>query len=167
MNINIFKAKPKLTNDNNEEYLDLSYNSYNNNINFTSILGIEVVTKNTEMRLDKIAMKYYKTTEYLDLLCKVNNIFNPFSIKDGDILIIPNIPQKEKIYKNTGEIVKKDIRKNYVDKARLSTKDKNRLERLKAKVSGKSNASSTPLPPNILKENESNKTYKNGGIKLG
>ena len=166
MQIEVLNQKPILVDTAGNQYLDLSYNSYNIS-NFNSVIAIEVVSAENEMRLDKIALKYYGDTKYLDLLCKANNIFNPFSIMEGDILIIPNIPKQNTIYKNKGIIVERTIRENYVDSARLSTKDQTRIQRIKDKNKSLSNASSTPLPPNILKEGEANKVYKDGGIILG
>ena len=166
MDIEVLKQKPTLITNDGNTYLDLSFNSYNIDT-LQGIMAIEVVSSITEMRLDKIAMKYYNDTKYLDLLCKANNIFNPFSIKVGDVLVIPNIPKADTIYKNKGKIVERDLRDNYVDAARLSTQDKNRIARLKEKSKNLSNAVANPLPTNVLPIGTTNKQYKDGGIILG
>jgi hypothetical protein len=57
------------------------------NIDFTNTeLGIYIVPREHEMRLDLISFKLYGTTNYVEELMKINNILNPFSIKEGDII---------------------------------------------------------------------------------
>ena len=78
-----------------------------------------------EMRPDLAAMSAYNGEEYTELLLKYNNIQNPFSLAEDDILIIPSSTQIET---HTGDIVEeakenadKLIRNlhNYVDKNKL------------------------------------------------
>lgn len=42
-------------------------------------------------RPDLISMACYGTDRYGDLICKVNNIPNPFEINEGDIIVIPDV----------------------------------------------------------------------------
>ena len=44
-----------------------------------------------EMSIDLIAESVYGTNDAIDLLCKFNGIENPLSIKEGDIIVIPNL----------------------------------------------------------------------------
>ena len=78
MNIKILKNKPILTDIKGEQYVDLTYNGIVSNL-YDSILGICVIYKSTEMRPDLVCLKYYGTTEYIDILLTSNNICNPFS----------------------------------------------------------------------------------------
>lgn len=55
--------------------------------NFTeNELGLYVVPREFEMRMDLISDKLYGTTEYVEELLRLNNIVNPFAIKAGDII---------------------------------------------------------------------------------
>ena len=49
------------------------------------------IEKDNEMSIDAIALGAYGTTDAFDVLCKWNGITNPLSIKDGDIIEIPNL----------------------------------------------------------------------------
>lgn len=47
------------------------------------------VTRSQEMRIDNVCQEIYGNTNYVDILCSVNNIDNPLNIKEGEILIYP------------------------------------------------------------------------------
>ena len=130
MNIKCFSYKPTLIDDNGIEYVDLSFNTLKTNL-YDSILGIYRVESSTEMRPDLICMKYYGTTDYMDILLKSNNIFNPFSIKEGDVLVIPAIKKEDDLYDTPVGIINDDLRKKYVDQSQLSEVDQNRINRIK------------------------------------
>lgn len=81
--------------------------------------------KEMEMRPDLAALSAYNGEEYTELLLKYNNIQNPFSLSEDDILVIPSSTQIEN---HTGEIIDEQkenadklIRNlhNYVDKNKL------------------------------------------------
>ena len=101
-------------------------------------------------RIDLVSIEYFGTADYSDLILKYNNISNPFSIYEGEIL---NIPDRTALkgFKPIGKeaIVENPIRQQFLDAKRLTTKDANRLEYLKRKAASKSNGAQ-PLPPNIL-----------------
>lgn len=173
MQINSLKKKNTITDSENEEYLDLSQSSLKTDINI-GVKAIYVVVKETEMRLDLISLKYYGSTKYIDVLCKANNIFNPFSIQADDVLVIPNIGNDDSLYKSNEDISGSDtsvpsgdIRGRFIDEARLSQQDKNRVDRLKEKGKGKKGAVDDILPTNMLQSNVKSKTVKDGMIKLG
>lgn len=157
--------KNTLIDENGEEYLDLSIPSFRYNT-----LGVkDIFTVTTqEMRIDLISYQYYSTMSYIDALMNVNNITNPFSIKTGDTLIIPNITddnyKRPEIVKDLSndDILKPTPRKEY------NQKDEDRERRLKQLVND--NKSSLPLEqhkPNELTRNQVIKKYINGKIVLG
>lgn len=172
MKINSLAKKKSLIDNDGDEYLDLSRMSIKQNIEI-GIKAIYVVTDETEMRPDLIAIKYYGSTKYIDILCKANNIFNPFSIEAGDILVIPNVTNDKDLYEDTSKTGGKaagessDLREKFIDKARLSEKDKNRVERLKEKSNGKKGQVEEILPPNMLQPDVDSKVMVDGKIKLG
>lgn len=173
MDINSLKKKGTLTDDENEKYLDLSISALKKNLNIGT-KAIYVVTKETEMRLDLISIKYYGSTKYIDAICKANNIFNPFSVQADDILVIPNIGNDSDLYVSnedisTGDkgVPSGDIRSRFIDEARLSKQDKSRIDRLKEKAKGKKGAVDEILPTNMLQPDTKSKNVKDGMIQLG
>ena len=106
-----------------------------------------------------ISIKYYGLADYSDLILKFNNISNPFSIIEGDVL---NIPDKDailkawKTIKGIGSQKDKSIRDQFVDSKRLTVKDAKRAEYLKKKAAQKQNGSKQIVPPNILKDGDKN-----------
>jgi len=165
MNIKSLQNKGTLLDDDGDEYKDLS--SYSFKDSNVSLQAIYVVTKETEMRMDLIALKYLGSTKYIDILCKINNIFNPFSIKYGDVLVIPKIDNDESIYDNVYKTDEKDLRKQFTDTKRLSQKDIERVKRLREKSKDYDGAITDPLPPNMLQPNKKGKTFKDGKIIFG
>lgn len=157
MNIRSLSFKNTLIDDNGEEYFDLSVPSFD--INSISIIDIHLVTREEEGRLDKICEKYYSTTEYIDTLCLINHLFNPFSIKEGDLIVIPSMSNASQLY-YTPEIPGWLIGEtNTTKNNKTNTKDNNRITRLKQQ--------NIPRKPNELKDGQTIKKYVNGKIILG
>jgi hypothetical protein len=173
MKINSLIKKGTLIDDVGDEYVDLSQSSIKKNIEI-GIKALYIVNEETEMRMDLISLKYYGSTKYIDILCKANNIFNPFSIEVGDILVIPSVDNDTDVYEkpkgnnnNGNGNATKDIREKFIDKARLSEKDKNRVDRLKEKSKGKKGTVEEILPSNMLQPGVESKTFIDGKIQLG
>lgn len=155
MNIDLFDKKPEII-INGVKYIDLSQNVFSSTLIYDSILGYEVIDAFTEMRIDKIALKWYGDTSKIGLILKANNIFNPFSIKDGDILIIPNISNPENIYKNlTNKDRDNAIRKKYTELKTTQKTNITALEKLNNKTKTMKDLLKNPLPPNMLRAGES------------
>lgn len=127
---------------------------------------IHDVQENEAMRPDLISLKYYNTPDAWDLILKVNGISNPFAIKPGIKLQIPDYNAAQKFKVNKPKI-NPEVRKQFTDTKRMNEEDKNRLEFLKKISSSKPNGSKENLPPNMLKSNETTKIYKDGRIILG
>jgi hypothetical protein len=124
-------------------------------------LGEHTVSLDEVARPDLIALKYYKNIDFVEIILKYNNISNPFSINEGDVLIIPvsdDLLEQWKPVKKVGEgkTSEKSVRDQFVDQKRLTVVDKKRIEYLQKKASEKENGSKQILPPNILKEGDSN-----------
>lgn len=122
-------------------------------------LYVHEVNETQVGRIDLISIEYYGSADYSDLILKYNNISNPFSITQGDVLNIPDrTALKEfKEIKPVGDQkeIENPIRQQFLDTKRLTPKDANRIEYLKKKASEKENGAQ-PLPPNILPEGDSN-----------
>ena len=162
MDIKILEKKPSID-INGDTYLDLSYNSFSSDNIFSQIIGFEIIDENLEMRPDLIAIKWYGDSKDVGLLLKVNNVFNPYSIKKGDIMIIPSLQADEKVYKNPGEIKKSKIREKFIDTSRMSKNDIVRLKALISKNKDKKNRLKNPIPVNILPEGRTNKKFTDDG----
>jgi hypothetical protein len=129
------------------------------------LLNIHYVTQDQVMRPDLISFLYYGTPEYIDIILKANGISNPFSIKEGMFLMIPEQTTVMAQYKPIKKSLKP--RTQFQDKKRITPTDKKRLEFLAKKSSSKNNGSSENLPPNMLKTDQKSKVVKDNLILLG
>jgi len=120
----------------------------------------------TVMRPDLIAHAVYSNQGMTDLLLKYNDISNPFSVYEGQLLLIPNKTDLEKILKTPKKI--KDISDIEIDEVETifidpkTTQDKKRLELLKKQNKGKE-----ILPSNVNKKGDQNIKIKDGKIVFG
>lgn len=168
MDIKSLSLKNKLINENTgENYYDLTAPSFL----YKSELGIKsvhYVSQDQEGRMDKISELYFGTTEHIDALCVVNNIFNPFSLKEGDFLIIPNLRRVDEVYRRPNTASRPNfIQSTFINTNVQSEKDQNRVQRLIEKAKKKKSGVNTPLPPNVLQPGQEAKKFTGGKIILG
>jgi hypothetical protein len=166
MNIGCLVYKNIITDENGDQCLDLLQSSYKPGISIT-LMDIHVVTEKTAMRPDLISIQYYGTPKYIDLICEINNIYNPFSIKEGDVLGIPSVSNDDQLYAIPPSEDSSTVATQFTDTARMGQEDQNRIAALKAKAAGLKGSGSDPIPPNMLPAGVESKTYKNGQIILG
>ena len=136
----------------------------------TEIVNKIIVGKEYACRIDLLAERYYGDPSYADYLLKYNNISNPFTIGEGDILLIPSIASglinfKKPIDTST-EQDSDVIRDKFLKTKRLPIEDQKRIEYLKRKAAQYPNGATEILPPNVLKTGGANVTIKDGVIKL-
>jgi len=119
-------------------------------------------------RMDLICLKFYGNHDYVDTLLKFNNIINPFSFTEGDIIKIPSRTIAKKSWKDVANIniLDNPVLRQFLDTKRLTKKDANRLEWLKKKAQGKANGAGEILPPNMLKPGDTNIDIGNGKLSL-
>lgn len=131
------------------------------------VIAEHTVTDDEVGRIDLISLKYYRSADYCDYILKWNGISNPFCLKFGDVIEIPNnrealkVVSEIKVLNTTNE---PSIRDQFVDTKRLPVKDAKRVEYLQRKASQKPNGAKQILPPNILKEGDTNIKIGNGQI---
>lgn len=77
--------------DNLYPKLDLTSNQWVIDFDKVKVDNYIIVDKATEMRVDTIARYLLGTENYVDVIVKFNKILNPFSLKEGDIILIPNL----------------------------------------------------------------------------
>ena len=93
MDIKSLTLKNKVTiEETGEQYYDLTAPSFTYLTN-QGVKALHYVMQDQAGRIDKISEIYFGTGEYIDAICIVNNLFNPFSVNEGDILVIPNLDQ--------------------------------------------------------------------------
>jgi hypothetical protein len=128
-----------------------------------------VVTDYHAGRIDLISLNVYGTAELSDQILKYNGISNPFSVGEGDVLIIPPADILLIGWKKPGIDVKEAnlVRDKFIETKRLPVQDQKRLEYLKRKASEKSNGAKEILPPNVLKPGQSNVVIQNGQTEVG
>jgi len=168
MNIKSLTLKNKLSDDKTgEQYFDLTAPSFK----YKRELGVKAlhyVTANEAGRIDKISQKYFGSGKYIDAICVVNNIFNPFSLQEGDVLAIPQLNQEELVYRRPNAASRPSASlAQYVDTGRQSEMDQSRIQRLIQKAKTKKSGVKSPIPPNMLQQGQDAKVYEGGKIKLG
>jgi hypothetical protein len=168
MNVKSLTLKNKLTLDKTGEgYWDLTAPSFI----YDSDLGVRAlhyVTMDQIGRIDKISEIYFGSGEFIDAICVVNNIFNPFSVNEGDVLVIPNLKRKDIVYKKPNPATTPNTAQAaYIDTGRQSEKDQGRMQRLIEKAKSSEAGVKQPMPPNMLQPGQEAKTYTGGKIQLG
>ncbi len=132
----------------------------------TSSPNTILVDSFTVMRPDLIAHAVYSNQGMTDVLLKYNNISNPFSLYEGQLLLIPNKSDLDKIVKTPKKI--KDISDIKIDEVETvfvnpkTAQDKKRLDLLKKQSKGKE-----ILPSNVNKKGDQNIKIKDGKIVFG
>lgn len=168
MNVKSLTLKNVLINENTgENYFDLSAPSFI----YDATLGIKAlhyVMPDQVGRIDKISELYFGTSEYVDAICVVNSIFNPLSLNEGDVLIIPDLSVESLVYRRPNTISRpNNVQGPYINTDVQSTKDQSRIQRLIQKAKKKKSGVNTPMPPNMLQPGQKTKEYKDGKIFLG
>ena len=122
-------GKNKTVTDLTEPTLKPDFQSIHFNIKRTI-----TVTEDYAMRPDLISMFAYGTDLYTDIILKFNEISNPFSIAEGDILLIPDLDGAKRAYQKPKPSKKEieEVKRAYIDKSRYSKPTQNRLDKLKA-----------------------------------
>lgn len=167
--IDIIEAKPYRTNPNTKiSLLDLVIPSWDPRFVEYELKSIAIVTDETEMRPDLVALSYMSEASNLGTLLKINNISNPLSLLRGEVLLVPTDKMKKSLF-NTGQAINnqkqkaKSFRKELQEK--ISQVSQERLEYLNSK--NISNLTQTPLPPNMLKEGEQQILVEGGRLIFG
>ena len=128
------------------------------------LINIHYVTPDEVMRPDIISNLYYGTHEYIDIILKANGISNPFCIKEGMFLIIPDQMSVMSQYKPINKSTKP--RTQFQNIKRITPVDKKRLLFLQEKSKTKNNGSTENLPPNMLKSDQASKIIQGNNLIL-
>jgi hypothetical protein len=168
MNIKSLTLKNKLVDEKTGEfYYDLTAPSFIYDADL-GVKALHYVMPDQVGRVDKISYIYFGSAEFIDAICVVNNIFNPFSLQEGDVLVIPNLSRPDMVYQRHNPASRPTpTQEPYVDTGRQTQKDQSRIQRLAQKAKEKKSGVRTPLPPNMLQPGQAAKLFEDGKIKLG
>ena len=168
MNIKSLTLKNKLVDERSREfYYDLTAPSFIYDADL-GVKALHYVMPDQVGRVDKISQIYFGSSEFIDAICVVNNLFNPFAVQEGDVLVIPNLKRPDLVYQRPNPASRPTPTiEPYVDTGRQTQKDQSRVQRLIEKAKEKKNGVVTPLPPNMLQPGQDAKTFEGGKIKLG
>ena len=167
--IDIIDAKPYRTDPNTRiSLLDLLSPSWDTRTVGYELKSIAIVSGETEMRPDLVALSYMGESSHLGTLLKINNISNPLSLLSGEVLLVPSDKMKKNLFAsgqaiNNQKQKAKSFRKELQEK--ISQVSQERLEYLNSK--NISNLTETPLPPNMLKDGEQQILVEGGRLIFG
>jgi len=128
------------------------------------------VPREYRMRPDLIAKAVYNNTDYTEIILKFNGISNPFSMDEGDIILIPDLDSAISTLKDTVEGTSYDkdaeLRKSYkyIDPLKIPKKSDNLSKFINRQIV---NTNDGALPPNIAEEGVSQITYRDGRVYFG
>ena len=155
MNFKVFDYKPTLIDENGDEFFDLSAPVFDYNSDTAKALVF--VNQEYNGRADLIAFDQFGDEGYLDSIMKVNNLYNPFAVEEGQFLLIPAVESGSPFYTKPTQVqlpANDTATTQYQQPDPNNEKDKNRVERLKQIAAKQSNGVTVPLPPNALQPGE-------------
>jgi len=167
MFLNTLDKKP-LVEDRNGNFLrDLTQSIFDfKSNNYTSFNAFKV-SRDYLMRPDLISQAVYNNTLYAEYILKYNGISNPFSIEEGDVILIPNLDSAIHNTKTIGVETDGDQSKRirdsykYIDPTKIPKKD-SELSKFESR-----NLEEGALPPQIAEEGISQIVERNGRIYFG
>jgi hypothetical protein len=167
MFLNSLDRKPNFTRPDNIILKDLTQSMFNLNVPNYVKYNVYRVPKEFSMRPDLIAAAVYNNSIYAEIILKYNGISNPFSIQEGDLILIPNLDSAQTVIsvqsgtESDGATLIRNSYK-YIDPLKIPKTDNSFQNR--PLVSG---AEEGALPPNITQEGETQIVYRNGRVYFG
>jgi hypothetical protein len=170
---NSIDSKPLFQRSDGANLRDLTASMFDmNNNNFTGY-NLFRVPRDYRMRPDLISKAVYNNSAFAEIILKYNGISNPFSIDEGDVILIPsldsvqqNIKKNHTVDSDGGQSIRNSYK--YIDPTKIPKKDKELQQfdtrQLETTVNG---AQQGTLPPNISDEGVSQLTYRNGRVYFG
>lgn len=136
--------------------------------NYTSFNAFKV-SIDYVMRPDLISQAVYNNTLYTEFILKYNGISNPFSIEEGDVILIPDLESAIKNTKTQGNESEDPAQRlrdsyKYIDPTKIPKKDN---ESTNFSNRSLTNIQEGALPPNIADKGVSQIVERNGRIYFG
>jgi hypothetical protein len=163
---NSIDNKPLFTRPDGQVVRDLTQSMIDNAVQPGISYTAFKVPKDYVMRPDLISKAVYNTTQYAEIILKFNGISNPFSIDEGDIILVPNLDgAKEKIAKLESGY-KTDLTKirnsyKYIDPAKIPSKSDSLTDYDNRQLKN------AFLPPNFAEEGTTQIIQRNGRVYFG
>jgi hypothetical protein len=168
MFLNSLDNKPIFERADGFKVKDLTASMFNLKSNNYVSYNVYRVPKEFAMRPDLISAAAYNNTIYAEIILKFNGISNPFSIQEGDVILIPNLDSAQAIIANTqkgseadGSKIIRDSYK-YIDPLKIPKVNSDFQNRQFV-----SSAKEGALPPNVAQEGETQITYRQGRVYFG
>lgn len=150
-----------------QEIIDLAAPSMRKGVE-VKVLNYVLVRKEEEMRPDMLTQRYYGDMTNTEMLLKMNGVSNPFSIQEGDLMIITDPVSGRVAMTNNLVVNKGDVRKQYFQPEkegkpdpRLKTFEKRQRVQPNVKKSGPA------LPPNYANPGDKEISIEGGKIVFG
>lgn len=124
-------ANKKIIIRNNEEIMDLLTLTYVEPYMFE--YSLFRVPQEYIARPDLVSIDHYGTDDYVDVICKLNGISNPFELNEGMILALPSAGIINMFYYDLDDI---EITSNNSDSNKPSPKRKNEKRKVNEAVIG-------------------------------
>jgi hypothetical protein len=154
------------TQKNGEIYIDFIKKDFRDRP-VEKILNFYIVKEDDLCRPDKISKKMYGDQNSLEILLKTNEISNPFSIEEGEILYqFDRVSVEKSMTNNTAIAYKRDIREQYIKPDKGSKIDPNLLLFEKREDAAEKNKDLN-LPPNFAKIGDLEVKIEGGKIIFG
>jgi len=168
---NSIDEKPFFTRPDGEKIRDLTQTIFElKNRNYIAY-NVYKVPREYRMRPDLISKSVYNDSAYAELILKYNGISNPFSINEGDIILIPDLDSAQEKLKVPGIGSKTDraskIRDSYKYIDPLKRPKKADETKKYDERSLRSTISAGALPPNIAAEGEEPFSKRGGRVYFG
>lgn len=159
----LLRVKKFFTNKFGESVVDLVSSTFSFG-EATGPAGPVVISEFENMRPDLVSDRVLGSQEYWEALLKFNGISNPFSIEQGEIILVPGISEISKLIVPPKSILEKGTeptKKNEEAVIRPKTaKDQQRLQSIRSKVS-------EVVPPNVNLSGAKNVKVVEGRVILG
>jgi hypothetical protein len=115
-----------------------------------NVLDYYIVRQSEEGRSDKLAMRYYGNVFHTEIMLKFNGVSNPFSVEEGDIMIVADPVSGRQAMISQAVVNRGDIRKQYYQPEKEGKPDP-RLKTFEKRQTVKPNKKKDgpALPPNF------------------
>ena len=135
----------KIQKDPNQDGL---FNLFQKNVMITNnlILNLYIVPREFEMRLDRISNHIYGTPNYVEELMIINDIINPYSVKEGQYIYFCPVEYLTKLYTKDGMLTENESKK-------ASLINSSQPNRYKENTSNDNNLPTTIKPSNLKQVN--------------
>jgi len=174
MFLNSIDRKPLFQKSDGNVIRDLTQTMFdfqaNNYINYS----VFRVPSDYQMRPDLISQSVYNNTLYAEFILKYNGISNPFTLDEGDTILVPNLESAKLNTTTTGtgndaDDPSKRLRDSYkyIDPTKIPKRDADLANFADRNFDSLKTIPEGALPPNIADEGTSQIVERNGRIYFG